>query len=208
MFTLFLGAGFSKWAAGLPVASELFDFSIEPFGEREKAKLNIIHHMKNIWDIENPKGLSEQFIASAMSGSQIQRDALLWYVTRRLTDQFIWNEWHAGKMRRHVLMIDENRKNNLLGVIRTRAFILKRIADLSGIITTNYDLIIEYALGTKYFNYGQKGEVLQGRGAYPLSQWQNPVTLKGSTVLTKLHGSISWGLDGQRYTDGRGGNNW
>jgi hypothetical protein len=29
------GAGFAKWAAGLPIASELFDSEIEPFGPRD-----------------------------------------------------------------------------------------------------------------------------------------------------------------------------
>ena len=40
MLALFLGAGFSKWAANLPVASELFDFAIHPFGVREERKLH------------------------------------------------------------------------------------------------------------------------------------------------------------------------
>ena len=36
MLALFLGAGFSKWAADLPVASQLFDFDIEPWWPRGK----------------------------------------------------------------------------------------------------------------------------------------------------------------------------
>ncbi len=39
MLALLLGAGFSKWAACLPLASQLFDFSIDPFGIREERKL-------------------------------------------------------------------------------------------------------------------------------------------------------------------------
>ena len=194
MLTLFLGAGFSKWAAGLPLANQLFDFEIEPFGIREIKKLNIIRQMKKDWDVENTNGMSEQFIAYAISESQITRTFLLWYITRRLSDPYIWKEWHAGRWRRHVLMIDENRKNGSPGVIRARKFILQLIPHLKGIITTNYDLIVEYALGTKYFNYGLSGEVLSGRGSYPISQWQNPVILNGSIPLAKLHGSISWGF--------------
>jgi len=42
MLALFLGAGFLKWAADLPVASQLFDFNIEPWGLREYKKLEIV----------------------------------------------------------------------------------------------------------------------------------------------------------------------
>lgn len=34
MLAMFLGAGFSNWAASLPVARQLFDFEIEPWGPR------------------------------------------------------------------------------------------------------------------------------------------------------------------------------
>jgi hypothetical protein len=63
---------------------------------------------------------------------------------------------------------------------------------------------VEYALGTKVFNYGKQGEVLMGRGPYPVSQWRKPVSVQGALSLAKVHGSISWDLSG-RYTDGRRG---
>ena len=63
---------------------------------------------------------------------------------------------------------------------------------------------MEYALGTKKMNYGVRGEVLTGRGAYPVSQWANPVTLVGSVSVAKMHGSVSWD-ENARYTDGRRG---
>jgi len=47
MLALFLGAGFSKWAADLPVASQLFDFDIEPWGPREYKKLEIVKSPNN-----------------------------------------------------------------------------------------------------------------------------------------------------------------
>ena len=72
------------------------------------------------------------------------------------------------------------------------------------LLTTNYDLLVEYALGTKEMNYGMRGEVLTGRGPYPVSQWANPVTLTGSVSVAKMHGSVSWD-ENARYTDGRRG---
>jgi len=202
---LFLGAGFSKWAADLPVASELFDFDIEPWGPRENQKLQITKSLKHDWDTTHPDQLIEQFIADALNFEEKTKETILWYLTRRLSEPFIWKEFHAQKWRRHVLMIDENRKFSVPGITKAQHF-LQRFYSLSlaGIITTNYDMLVEYALGTKGFNYGVPNEILLGRGPYPISQWRNPVTLKGKVSLAKIHGSISWD-ENARYTDGRRG---
>lgn len=199
-----LGAGFSKWAAGLPVAAELFDFEIEPFGVRDDRKIKLLRRAKHVWDQEHAEGMVEQFIGHMLAESLEMRTAVSWYIVRRVSEPYIWKKWHAGKWRRHVLMIDENRKFERPGVTSARDFLYRMRPFLSGIITTNYDLLVEYALGTRLFNYGQPGEVLTGRGAYPVSQWRSPVTLQGSIRLAKMHGSISWDLEG-RYTDGRRG---
>ncbi len=199
-----LGAGFSKWKAGLPVAAELFDFQLEPFGVREEGKLRLVRQLKTAWDGECPDGTAEQFIAHALAGPPRVRGAVLWYIVRRLSEPYVWTEWHAGKWRRHVLMIDENRKLERAGVTRARDFLVGLGHDVTGVLTTNYDLLVEYAFGTRLFNYGRRGEVLSGRAAYPLSQWRNPVALTGSVSIAKMHGSISWDSHG-RYTDGRRG---
>lgn len=198
--SVLLGAGFSCWAAGLPVARGLFDFAIEPFGPREEGRLRRVMGLKRDWDDLHPDGEAEQFIGEALCMGQQQRKDLLWYVTRRLSEPFIWTEFHAQRWRRHVYMIDENRAP------KPGADFIRALArsSCSGIITTNYDMLVEYALTTRGFNYGVHGERLVGRGPYPLSQWQNPVTLRGATPLAKLHGSVSWD-DGARYTDGRRG---
>jgi hypothetical protein len=205
MIAFLAGAGFSKWAAGLPVAKELFDFGIEPFGLREAGRLERVRHLKSLWDREHPDEPAEVFIAHALERDAESRRLVLWYVVRRLSDPYIWKEWHGFKWRRHVLMIDENRKLACAGVKQVRDFLVNMVGlRLTGILTTNYDLLVEYALGTRGFNYGSPGEVLQGRGAYPVSQWRNPVTLTGRTPLAKVHGSISWDAQGH-YTDGRRG---
>jgi len=149
-FGLFLGAGFSRWAAGLPVANGLFDFDIEPSGPRDAGRLNTVRTLKYEWDKTHPKRLSEEFIADALTFNEKSREALIWYIARRLSAPFIWNEFHSGRWRRHVLMIDENRRFSILGVTKAADFI-KRFSyrELDGIITTNYDMLVEYALGTK-----------------------------------------------------------
>jgi hypothetical protein len=205
MISLLLGAGFSKWAADLPVAAGLFDFEVDSFGPRERARLELVREIKRDWDEKHPQAYSEQFIEYILvSRNEEAKRAVLWYVVRRLSEPYIWREWHAGRRRRHVLMIDEHRKFDTSGVRAAQTFLSKFMTQFSGIITTNYDLLVEYALGTSLFNYGHQGEHLTGRGAYPISQWKNPVVLKGIIPLAKVHGSISWDADG-RYTDGRRG---
>ena len=100
-------------------------------------------------------------------------------------------------------MIDENRRFEIEGVVQARD-LLQRVcgSGLAGIITTDHDMLVEYALGTRGFNYGMVGEVLTGRGAYPVSQWVHPVRLTGTVPLAKVHGSISWD-ESACYTEGR-----
>lgn len=206
MLGLLFGAGFSKWALDLPLARRLFDFQITPFGIREATKLVRITRLKNNWDRENPREPVEKFIADALIRHDINKELVLWYIVRRLSEPFIWEDRYAFRTRRHILMIDENRKFQIEGMKKAGTFItnIKSMKRLSGIITTNYDLVIEYALGTKGYNYGVRGQRLIGRGAYPVSQWIKPVILSGNISIAKIHGSLSWDEKGY-YTDGRRG---
>lgn len=202
---LYLGAGFSKWAADLPLASQLFDFDIDVWGPREDRKLKLVKSLKHDWDITYPGGLTEQFIADALNFEEKNRRVVLWYIARRLSEQFIWKEFHSHKWRRHIFMIDEKRRFNVPGVVKAQSFLQRfNRLSLAGIITTNYDMMVEYALGTNGFSYGVRNQTLIGRGPYPLSEWRNPVTLKGEILLAKIHGSISWD-EYACYTDGRRG---
>jgi len=202
-WAMLLGAGFSKWAADLPLASELFDFAIEPFGPRDRKKLRTVMDAKESWDARHPNGHAEEFVGWAMDQPAGLREAVMWYIAHRLTIPFVHHEAHAGRTRRHVLGINDPRKWCRPGVTRAREWLAPRLPTLTGVITTNYDLLVEYALGTRGFNYGCLGEVLSGRGHYPVSQWRNPVVLEGAIPLSKVHGSISWEA-GQRHSDGRG----
>jgi len=206
MLGIWLGAGFSKWASDLPLANQLFDFKISPFGAKEATKTIKVARTKRNWDAENPDAPAEKFIADALTRHDINKELVLWYIVRRLSEPFIWVDKYAFGKRRHVLMVDENRKFEIEGVRKAQSFIsnIRALKRVSGIVTTNYDLLIEYALGTQGYNYGIKGQRLNGRGAYPVSQWIKPVILSGNISIAKIHGSLSWDEKGY-YTDGRRG---
>src|SRR5208282_2868952 len=197
-----LGAGFSKWAAGLPVAESLFAFRLAPMTGREERRLISLKREKAAWGVKHPGAPAETFITHAIRQRDRTRRTTMWYITRRLSDPFIASVLGG----RQTLMIDDARAKSLQGVRRAQRFLQKVAwAPLAGVVTPNYDLLLEYALGTGGFNYGVKGEVLYGRGKNPVFPWQGawPV-LSGDLPLAKVHGSISW--DGtSRYTDGRCG---
>lgn len=197
---LLLGAGFSKWSADVPVAAELFDWDIDA-SARDEPKLQAVRASKELWDSRHPGSYAEEFIADVLTkGLQPQQRALRWYLTRRLSEPFIWYSFYGGERRRRTLSIDESFKRRLPGVAPARYFLEQHLGRAVGIITTNYDLLVEYALGSRKFHYELPGEVLHGAGAHP--RRRQPVTLDGATPLAKLHGSISWDYS-TRYADGR-----
>ena len=205
MYALFLGAGFSKWAVNLPLVNELFDFNVNSFNQTDKRRIEGARLLKVAWDKEHPGANNEQFIDYASRLPAGQRNSVFWYLGRRLAEPFVWREFHAQRWRRHVLSIDEHRKFSVGGLLRASAFLQGFVGfSMAGMITTNYDMVVEYALGTRGFNYGVVDQELVGRGPYPVSTWQNPVRLTGKTEVAKIHGSISRDEKGY-YTDGRRG---
>lgn len=206
MYSLFLGAGFSKWAVNLPLVNELFDFKIIVFNQTDEKRITSVKLLKLAWDKKHPDGNNEQFITYTLELEQKQREPVLWYIVRRLSEPFIWKEFHAQRWRRHEFNIDEHRKYSVEGLSKAGVLIQGLVGlSISGIITTNYDMVLEYILGTKGFNYGIPNQELVGRGPYPLANWQNPVRLTGNTKLAKIHGSVSWDQEGYYYSDGRRG---
>lgn len=199
---LLVGAGFSKWAADLPLAAELFDFNVKPHNQRDAKKLRFIADLKRSWDEQNPGGLSEQFVSDATRSSRPERESVTWYITRRLSDPFIGTMLGGTQ----TLMIDDRRKLRHEGIRTAQGFLAQfSTTMMSGAVTTNYDLLIEYALGTGGFNYGVPKQEFKGRGKNPWFPWQGtPVTMTGTLRLAKLHGSLSWD-DKHCYTDGRCG---
>jgi hypothetical protein len=205
---LVLGAGFSRWAAGLPTVADLFDFQLQVLSKTEDRWLSAIEALKGAWDAEHAGTHAEEFIRHVLlGGKRRQKRYLLWYITRRLSDPFLAPVARGTQ----TLMIDESRKMGVEGVLRARDFLLslQQIdlsgVDLSGIVTPNYDLLVEYALGTSGFNYGTPGEVLSGRGKNPWWPWQGAwPKLSGDLPIAKVHGSLSWSK-GEHFTDGRCG---
>ena len=204
MRSLILGAGFSKWAANLPLASNLFDFKIDKefLSASDKRRLQLIKKDWVDWQVNQPTATAEQFIYWSINKSSPRRSRVIWYVTRRLTEPFL--TYIQGGYA--TLMINDKLARDHKGSIKARKLLSMLLGyGLNGIITCNYDMLIEFSLGTGGYNYGMYGEKLEGRGHNPAFPWQHtPVYTTGRIPLAKLHGSLSWDKD-KKYSDGKPG---
>jgi hypothetical protein len=200
MLALILGAGFSKWAAGLPTARGLFDFKVLPWGPREARKLALVRSLKQAWDRLHPRGIAEEFIADTPQFSDEDRDAVRWYVARRLSQPFIWKEFHEGRWRREVINVNDPRKFKIYGVKKARKF-LHELSDfgLAGIISANYDPLAEYAVGASALSQALPACVGDNT---PHAAHQMPL-LESGIPLAKIHGSLLWDMTGMP-SDGGG----
>ena len=96
-------------------------------------------------------------------------------------------------------MFDDKKIRLLDSIKKVKIFFgLYEMKDVGGIITTNYDLILEYAFGSSGFNYGCQNQTVLGRGHNPQFPSQHtPITLSGNILISKIRGSISF--DGVYY---------
>jgi hypothetical protein len=210
---LFLGAGFSR-AWGLPLASEIMDFPptrVFPGKWQNKLKektlqawqrankegcVSIDEFGRRIQESKGLYGLSEEdfttFLALRLSSFQ-------WHV-----GSAYMTKWGTGDHVRMQRKIPGCYREFLKGIAKSK---------LTGILTTNYDLVVEKILGPtssgrrRGFKYWDDNEPLTGR--HPISsRWSyGPIMITGEVPYLKLHGSLNWAPAPERkiikYIDAR-----
>lgn len=181
--TVFLGAGFSKWCCDLPLVSQLFDFDVHADNHREAARIERLRFLHKQWLANSDSNNAELFIETMQEHAD---DAMLtsWYITRRLTEPFV-----RRSSRRFTWYINSHLASDDPGIKLAKEFLRHATAlPNSAVLTTNYDMIVEYALSSRGFNYGIPNERI-GYSPYP---YPRPVHASGTLPLLKLHGSLSW----------------
>ena len=180
----------------LPLVNDLFDFEISHVRPKDELWLNKLQSAKLLWD-ESDGSNNELFIKSILEGSQVRiKKHLVKYLARRLSEPFLSPHYGGGYQ---TYMFNDKPLQSIEGIKKAKDFFNNFNLDhITGIITTNYDLVIEYSLGTKNFHYYFKGEEVKGRGHNYVFPWNHtPVILEGDIKLAKIHGSLS--NDGQYY---------
>ena len=221
---MFAGAGFSK-AWGLPLANEIMDMqAIRTKSFPKKWQVELIDKVEAVWNDTNHihGGVVDEF-ARMLQQSELAGDVsdklsfeeFTSFLALRLSSE----HWRVGAAHETKGGTgDHIRKQR--SVTKGYLALLKGLKnqDLIGIVTTNYDLVIEKLIGPTDsgrlggFNYGETGEALQGRH-FTGSQWSYKLdTITGKIPLLKLNGSLNWAIspDGQvvkfidaRYSRGR-----
>lgn len=206
---LLLGAGWSR-VAGRPLTSELFDQS--PFAPSEAAARSNERVMEawRSWVASHPGQGPEPFLAEiSPQHSPLQEplwpDAIRYVGARlaepdvvRLEHELRYGEWitkPSPALCHHALLTQ-----------------LLRQYELTGVITTNFDLLAERTLRHRvmkkpprpgFFYPGIPGPL---RGPSTFSVRHRWVDVSGTVPLCKLHGSLSWAIEGgslRAYADCR-----
>lgn len=202
--TIFLGAGFSR-IAGLPLTSELFKSSIDAPSPSSLDRIKKVLRTWEKWHEKNPEENAEQFIGHIFNLSKSSSSPIPWkwvveviaasIATPRGPDAGSYNHRYAGRITSPL----KCREHQLFWKIVNRIHI-------RGVISTNYDLVIERGLRHREITrnrmpgifYGglDKPQLLKGT-ALPFSiQKQNRlVELTGKVPLFKLHGSLNWSFE-------------
>jgi len=196
-----LGAGFSH-VAGLPLAGQMFD--VKPFVTSEGAlrRFDEVLLAWDKWQESHPDKGPEQFLEH------------LWH---SLTEGFLWA--YAVELLGAALATPQSDARMSLRYGQT---ILRpawcsahqrfwdrvlRTFSVRGVVTTNYDVLIERGLRHKRMqrpprpgiHYGgiPHPQLLHGLAApWTVEKPQREVQLQGSVPLYKLHGSLNWSKEG------------
>jgi hypothetical protein len=211
---LFLGAGFSKpW--GMPIAREVM--KLEDLKAKTlpgKWQRELVDRVEACWEASQDKheGVVDRFAQALQSTPS---DILPFSdFARFIALRFSAHHWKVGTARETKWATgDHIRKQKTIPKCYDQFLKAFRSLSLTGIVTTNYDLVVEKLLGPGPrgrlggFNYGKAGESLEGKHALS-SKWSyGPTQLMGKVPLLKLHGSLNWALSSDRsvvkYVDAR-----
>ena len=190
-----LGAGFSA-AAGVPLASQLFDS--QPEVDR-LVRRRLVGRVTHEWDIWRARtgGSPEEYLAElARKGGVMWREAV-WFVSLVIASRMGKLRWirEQRHLTRHYI------KTKSAAALEQFWTTLFRIRTDVSVITTNYDILAERGLRNvprprvprPGFNYGSGPEILMGGGFPNLDGDRSYVA--GHVPLLKLHGSISWAVE-------------
>lgn len=197
---LLLGAGWSR-LAGRPLTSEFFDHP--PFAPSEAAARSYERVMEawRSWVASHPGQGPEQFLADISPQHSPLQDPLwpdaIRYVGARLAEPDVVRLEHELRYGERISKPSPARCHH--------AFLTQLLSqyELTGVITTNFDLLAERTLRHRvmerpsrpgFFYPGITGPL---RGAGTFSVRHRWVDVSGTVPLCKLHGSLSWAVEGR-----------
>ena len=215
---LFRGAGFSKeW--GLPLNNEIREQQLSRSRLPAKWQVALFDKVYAVWGKSHKihQGKIDEFIKQLQPGGRLfGNDYKLSFddVTKFMALRLSAEHWHIGGARATKMGTgDHVRKQKKIPVAYQQFVKALKNKSITGIITTNYDLVIEKLLGPRTtgrlggFNYGKKEEKLEKRHHTSSKYYYGPVTITGKIPFLKLHGSLNWAVSPEgiflKYVDAR-----
>lgn len=201
--TVILGAGWSH-VAGLPLTRDLM--SLDPVAASEEAAQRFITVRESWqeWKKSNPGENAEAFFLDVYN-SVLHYPPWSWVLQYLEAALGVAQDWGGGHNIRYANRII---KPSYCGDHRLFWRSVTSRYELSGVVTSNYDLLIERSLrhrpmrsGEPGFHYGgiRRPQVAKGQALpFSVSRQEREVALMGRVPLFKLHGSLNWAsLNGQ-----------
>jgi hypothetical protein len=200
--TLILGAGFS-FVAGLPLAKDLFNCEFFVPSKAAERRYEAVLQSWREWRSRRPDQGPEQFLTEIYQSPKIGPVPWSWatemvaaiLATPLPHDRGPYQLRYANRITRPV---NVPRHDAFWGVLLSNF-------QISAVVTTNYDLLIERGLRHRPtqrprrpgFYYGglRRPQILKGTALpFSVAKAERQIELIGSIPLYKLHGSLNWGL--------------
>lgn len=205
-----LGAGFSAHA-GVPLARDLFlrANAPVPFSAAATVRHELVLREFEQWHDANPRAHAEEFIASIYARPfELGSSGVAWPWVVEYVGAVIARPGIDGTMQRAGARYSNRITVPLPGSAPYARFwqLLTAQTRITGILTLNYDLVVERTLRHR----PMRRPVLPGfhYGGFPLPQLllgasrpfggtsaQRQVEVCGTVPLYKIHGSLNWALD-------------
>ena len=195
---LILGAGWS-FAAGLPLTKDLFKVNLSAASKTSEDRLRRVAEAYDTWATATKPANGELFLEVVHREETLPWAWAVEYVSTVLANP-VRGDTSANQNLRY-----SQRLTNPTYCSTHRAFLKEVLTkyELSGVITTNYDILAERALrhrtmsrpSTPGFHYGGLPRPQFAHGLaqpFSVSRPDRAVELTGTVPLYKLHGSLNW----------------
>ena len=210
---LILGAGFSA-AAGLPLASGLFDTSVLVASAGARKRFARVRDSFQRWKATRVDNGPEQYLGALYSG-EVRGPPWQWAV------EFVGATLATPQGKDWPIASNPRYAGRITTPVRTVAHDqfwshMLAYADLQAVVTFNYDLFIERGLRHRQMHRGRPGiyygglprpQVLRGLAKpFTVQRPERSITLEGTIPLFKLHGSLNWSFERgslEMYQDAR-----
>jgi hypothetical protein len=198
-----IGAGYS-YVAGLPLTRDLLTTPVYVPSQRAEDRWEQVYSHYLGWKAENPSGGPEQYLGYLYSHSDFGWESQLWPAAVELVAATLATPRPGDMLPNNLRYSEKVSRTYHCAAHREFWSTLFQSTEVIGVMTTNYDLLVERSL---------RHRPMAGRpgcyyGGFPFPQTiegavendmrprhlQRPLEFTGRVPVFKIHGSLNWAL--------------